>query len=213
MRYIEKTESPPSFEAWKNLADENWKPTYRDLRNPQKKQVHESLLAEQGGMCCYCGKEIDLTDSHIEHLIPQEQQAELALAYCNLHASCIREQSPDLPMHCGHAKGRDLDAARHVSPLDPACEQRFLYSLDGPIRAAEADDHAASYMIDLLKLDNPSLQNGRREVLAGAFTDEFLGSATEEELLALRRATRRRNGRLRSFAHVVARYVEQLVPS
>jgi uncharacterized protein (TIGR02646 family) len=156
-----------------------------------------------------------LTDSHIEHFVPQELQSDLALEYGNLHASCIREHSPDLPLHCGHAKSSELDRQRSISPLDPGCEKRFLYSLDGEVIAAVEQDGNATYMIGLLKLDNPSLQVRRRAALAGAFTVDFVGTATPDELVALREAARARNrdGRFRSFAHVVARYAEQLVQS
>jgi hypothetical protein len=36
MRYIAKENAPASFEEWKNLADEHWTPTYRNLRNPKR---------------------------------------------------------------------------------------------------------------------------------------------------------------------------------
>jgi hypothetical protein len=48
MKRIVKGAPPPSFEVWKGLASENWSPTYGDLQNPQKRELHRALLEEQG---------------------------------------------------------------------------------------------------------------------------------------------------------------------
>jgi uncharacterized protein (TIGR02646 family) len=97
MRYVAKADDPDSLVAWKSQANENWTPTYADLQNPEKRELHLALLTEQGGTCCYCGQQISVEESHIEHFIPQEARDDLALEYRNLHASCIRARSPRLP--------------------------------------------------------------------------------------------------------------------
>ena len=99
MRHIEKGEPPESFCAWTMLANDNWSPSFENLQNPEKAALHGALLAEQGGVCCYCGGRIDASRSHIEHFRPQEIYPHLALDYTNLHASCIRETSPGIPLH------------------------------------------------------------------------------------------------------------------
>ncbi|MEH1854525.1 MAG: hypothetical protein V7L11_23295 [Nostoc sp.] len=43
MKYIKKSEEPESFTVWKNLANEDWQPTWDDFRKPQKTDVHDSL--------------------------------------------------------------------------------------------------------------------------------------------------------------------------
>jgi len=55
------------------------------------------------------------------------------------------------------------------------------------------------------------LRNRREEVLKRTFDVDFLDSATELELQALRDAFLSRNGegKLQSFAHVLARYTAQ----
>jgi uncharacterized protein (TIGR02646 family) len=213
MRYVAKDEAPSSFTEWKGQANENWNPTYGNLRNPQKGDLHAALLAEQGGTCCYCGRQISLDESHIEHFVPQEESEQLALEYRNLHASCIRARSPKLPLHCGHAKDRYLDEKQSISPLDPTCEQRFRYLLDGELLPSEDVDGNAIYMIELLKLNIPSLRNRRQAVLAGVFDNEFLNSASDEELRKIFDAYRTRDvhGHFPDFAHVVARFADQLI--
>jgi uncharacterized protein (TIGR02646 family) len=212
MRYVAKGEGPASFTDWKDQANENWTPTYADLRNPQKRDLHTALLVEQGGTCCYCGRRISLDESHIEHFVPQEESEQLALEYGNLHASCIRARSPKLPLHCGHAKDRRLDEEQAISPLDPGCERRFRYLLDGGLLPAEDADTNAAYMIDLLRLNIPLLRNRRQAALAGMFDNDFLESASDEELKTVCNAYRSRDdqGQFEDFAHVIARFAEQL---
>lgn len=211
MKHVMKVAPAQEFESWKALANPDWAPTYENLQNPEKRALHESLLKEQGWVCCYCGRSIALNDSHIEHFQPQERYADLALSYENLHASCIRETAPSTPLHCGHAKGADFDEALQISPLDPQCEGRFAYTLKGRIIASDARDVQAMYMVDLLKLDIPFLFNRREEEVNRVFDPEFLASATADELLLLRDAFRRLDdaGRTQSFGHVLARFAEQ----
>lgn len=210
MKHVQKQEAPESFEQWKTLADANWQPTYADLQNPQKAQLQEALLSEQGWVCCYCGRSIEQANSHIEHFRPQEHYPDRALCYDNLHASCIRETSPGAPLHCGHAKGNAFDEALAVSPTNPDCEWQFRYTLDGQV--IPENDNAA-YMRDLLKLDIGFLNDRRAAVLQGVFDNDFLESANTDELNRLRKGYKRpdADGHLPDFGHVVARYVEQLM--
>lgn len=211
MKHVMKGASAPEFEAWKALANPDWTPTYANLQNPQKRALHVSLLKEQGWVCCYCGRSIAQQDSHIEHFRPQERYADSALSYENLHASCIRETEPGTPLHCGHAKGAGFDEVLQISPLDPQCEERFLYTLDGSILARDAADAQADYMVELLQLDISFLRNRREEEVNRVFDPAFLATVTADELRLLRDAFRRRDeaGRAQSFGHVLARFSEQ----
>lgn len=211
MKHVTKGSPAPDFEAWKVSDDPNWIPGYCDLQNPQKRKLHESLLSEQGWVCCYCGRHIDLQNSHIEHFRPQERYADLALNFENLHASCIRETQPGMPLHCGHAKGADFDEALQISPLDAHCESRFTYTLDGGIIPSDVADAQAAYMVELLKLDIAFLRNRRGSEVSSVFDAAFLATATLQELEALRDyfRTRSAEGKAQSFGHVLARFAEQ----
>ncbi|MBH2043142.1 retron system putative HNH endonuclease [Polaromonas sp.] len=211
MKHVMKGASAPEFETWKALENPDWTPTYENLQNPQKCALHASLLKEQGWVCCYCGRSIAQQDSHIEHFRPQERYPDLALSFENLHASCIRETEPGRPLHCGHAKGAGFDEALHISPLNPECEVRFLYTSKGSIIPSEASDAQASYMVELLQLDIKFLCNRREEEVNRVFDPEFLATVTADELRLLRDAFRRRDeaGRAQSFGHVLARFSEQ----
>lgn len=211
MNHVMKGMPEPVFEAWKVSADPNWAPSYSDLQNPEKRKLHESLLMEQGWVCCYCGREIAQHDSHIEHFRPQERYGNLALSHVNMFASCIRATEPGTPLHCGHAKGAGFDEVLHISPLDPQCESRFLYTLEGYIIASDVADTQADYMVELLKLDIPFLRNRREEEVSRVFDPAFLATVTDDELCALRDfyGSRDKQGRAPSFGHVLARFAEQ----
>lgn len=130
------------------------------------------------------------------------------------HISCIREVRPGAPLHCGHAKGKDFDEDRAISPLDADSEQRFMYSAqDGAIYPTHREDASAVYMTELLQLDISFLRGRRAEALKSVFNDEFMGSASDEELKKLAEAYRQpdASGRMTSFGHVLARYAEQLL--
>ena len=214
MKRVNKGTEPHAFTDWKAKANDEWQPSYGALQNPEKRALHEALLAEQIGVCCYCGRAISLTDSHVEHFRPQEAHEDLALEYTNLHASCIRETEPGAPLHCGHAKGSDFDDGKFISPLDADCEQRFIYSAqDGAIYPNNKDDDGAAYMAELLRLDVKFLRERRAEALKRAFVYQFVSSASAEDLVRLAQAYRQPDatGRLTGFGHVLSRYAEQLL--
>ena len=211
MKRVSKGISPAEFEDWKAQANDDWQPTYDDLRNPEKSILKAALLAEQGWVCCYCGQSIEDSGSHIEHFRPQSQRDDLALDYDNLHASCLRAVEPGRPLHCGHAKDDDFDEGCHICPTEPDCESRFVYTQLGQIAARHPDDAAASAMIKLLALDSPRLCSQREEKIKSTFDAAFLETVTADELKALRDAYRRPkpDGKLESFGHAIARYAEQ----
>lgn len=212
MKQTTKGESPAAFEAWKAQQNENWVPEYGLLQNPEKQILHTALLAEQGYLCCYCGRQIFIDDSHIEHFRPQRQFPQESLDYSNLHASCIRQSRPQAPLHCGHAKGEKYDQALAISPQDPECESRFVYTWVGGVRPAQGVDESARYMIDLLALDCPFLRNRREEALRRTFDLEFLATASTDELFRLAEGFRAPiAGRMAEFCHVIARFAEQQI--
>jgi uncharacterized protein (TIGR02646 family) len=105
VKYIKKGEEPGSFKTWKALArtTPNWGYSY--LQNPEKRELHEALIREQGYICCYCGMRIIRESSHIEHLKPQSlPDPDLSVDYTNLLASCQREREPKKPYIVGSLK-------------------------------------------------------------------------------------------------------------
>jgi uncharacterized protein (TIGR02646 family) len=178
MKFVEKGEEPQEFVSWKNLANDDWVPTYGALAGPPKQAVHRALLAEQGWLCCYCESQIDEKDSHIEHLRPQSDPAVDPLDFSNMLCSCQRDTRKGEPLHCGNAKDDWYDENLFVTPVDPGCEARFAYTGDGRILPAQQDDAAAMETIERLALGIPKLNARRAEAIA-PFLDDGL---TDEEL-------------------------------
>lgn len=211
MKHVTKGVAPASLQFWKTTATPEWTPSYAELPQEEKRSLHNALLTEQGRVCCYCGRRIAADDSHIEHFRPQAMHPDLALAYENLHASCIRLTKPNEPLHCGHAKSGKFDEALHISPLDPDCEARFSYALNGETIATDPADSKVAYMTGLLKLNHASLSNRRRDAINRTFDPDFLVDASEADMARLRDAFRTPDaqGHARDFGHVVARFAEQ----
>ncbi|MEH2001920.1 MAG: retron system putative HNH endonuclease [Nostoc sp.] len=169
MKYIKKSEEPESFTVWKNLANEDWQPSWDNFSKPQKTDVHDSLLREQGFICCYCGRRITKEISHIEHLKPRKTHHNLALKYTNLLASCQRERERKEPLHCGSKKDEWYDENLMVSPLDINCTEFFRYTEDGQVLSTEVLEKksAADTTIDKLDLNIDKLKKMRSDAIEG----------------------------------------------
>ncbi len=185
MKHIKKGEAPESFANWKKLENENWTPTYDDLRGEVKTDLHHSLLREQGYICCYCGMRIAVDSSHLEHLKPQSSYQYLALEYTNLLASCQRESKKSEPVHCGKKKDDWYDERLMVSPLEANCAEFFRYLGYGEILPTDEADKkdAAAKTIDKLGLDIDKMRAMRREAIDGIL--EAIEGLTGEEIQLL----------------------------
>ncbi len=180
MKHIIKGSEPTKFVAWKALANAEWQPTYPDLRGEEKAAVKTALMEEQGYICCYCERELDNEDSHIEHIIPQSENSSAALDFSNMACSCQKPKIKGLPLHCGNKKDNWYEANSFVSPLDHDCERCFAFTGDGHIHPAEHRKEAAKETISHLGLDIPKLV-ALREAAIAPFQDESLTSDEAQE--------------------------------
>lgn len=227
MRYINKGEEPESFTTWKALANEDWTPTYDDLRGQEKTELYNALLREQGFICCYCGmritrelsdigedtSDIDRDSCHIEHLQPQSIYPELALEYKNLLASCQAERNkvPPPPVRCGYKKEDWYDENLIVSPLDANCVDYFRYSASGEILPTDASDKqaAAKTTIEKLGLDIDKLRAMRSAAIDGALL--AIQGLTDEEIQLLAQGFELLNdeGKYQPFCFAIAYILNQ----
>jgi uncharacterized protein (TIGR02646 family) len=217
MRYIKKGQEPQSFTDWKSQENDDWKPTYSDLRGQIKSEVHDALLKEQGYTCCYCGMKINIDISHIEHLQPQnekdrKQPKNLALAidFSNLIASCgfsesykisDPEQKYETVLHClQHCGCKRGNKPLSVSPLQVDCAEFFRYTGSGEIRPAEDPDkqQAASETIQTLNLKHENLTAMRESAIIGAL--QGLEELTTADLEMLIKSYEQPNQQAFSFA-------------
>jgi uncharacterized protein (TIGR02646 family) len=173
MKFIAKGNEPQAYAQWKAQANANWTPTYAILGGAPKHALKQRLMAEQGFICCYCERELTEGDSHIEHFRPQSDIAVDPLDFNNMLCSCNPEPGRGRPSHCGNLKDDWFDPNLLISPLDPACENRFSFTGDGHIKAAIETDLAATETVNRLGLDIQRLVALRSGVI-DAFLDDSL---------------------------------------
>jgi uncharacterized protein (TIGR02646 family) len=175
MKHIVKDQNTPLFDEWMALANDDWQPTYGKggLRGAEKKELKDSLMKEQGYICCYCERQLTDDDSHIEHFNPQSNNAVNPLDYTNMLCSCQDQLKKGEPRHCGISKDNWFDKDLLISPLNSNCEGGFAYTADGKIQPADEFDAAATKTIEKLKLDIGIL-NERRKKAIEPFLDEEL---------------------------------------
>lgn len=187
MKYINKSQPPQDFIEWKNKINEHWQPNWNNFQKPEKTLVHESLLKEQGFICCYCGRRINQTDSHIEHLKPRNKYPDLILDYTNFLASCQGESEmpPTIPVHCGHKKRGWYEETLMVSPLDNNCADFFHYTDDGQILPTKdsTKQSAAKETIARLALDIDKLKRMRERAIEGIL--EIIDTLSNDEIRKL----------------------------
>lgn len=168
MKYIKKNGPPKSLEIYKAIEGA----CFNDMPSEIKEELRASLIAEQGGICCYCGKRI-LPDYHsiIEHLLPKslKQYQHLQLEYSNLLCSCdggesdrtgkTKAQKKVFPPYCDSKKNNRIIK---VTPLTEDCESYFLYDEEGHIygKTAEAEE-----TIEILGLNCSTLVNQRKAAI------------------------------------------------
>lgn len=155
MIYIQKGEEP---EWLIEFRKKHPKANYGSEEFGQyRKLIKETLIREQKGLCAYCCGRIHMETSHNEHIEPQNPKkfvSKRSLDYYNLVASCEGFKGEKT---CGRHKENDYDETKFVSPLNPECEEKFVYYADGIM---EGD----SYTVDLLNLNSYELRNARKAV-------------------------------------------------
>lgn len=146
-----------------------------------RERVLEALLRDQGYLCAYTLKRIEVESSHIEHLKPQsvceaEDAQRQAKGRGCMHedvdwhnmVACFPPPNAPQPEYGAVVKDQWWDAVLFVSPLSQSCEQRFRYLRDGGLEAAVEGDMAAGETIRRLKLDSPRLAELRRNAILAA---------------------------------------------
>jgi uncharacterized protein (TIGR02646 family) len=174
-------------------------------------------------VCAYCGQGLkgDRSDSHIDHFWPQQyfnpqsmpDRPDRTLDYENFFASCGPPGLPTavgrIPSTCGDHKGNWFDPTNYIMPSHVGCEQRFSYGANGQIMPASPTDAAAANMISVLNLNEPALQYQRQQIIIGIeqaiAAGDFTLATRDDEIAAWRRPN---DGKLKSFGHVAARYLE-----
>lgn len=207
MRYITKGEEPLELQRYKKTPGV----CFDNMDSDTKQAVKKSLLNEQGHICCYCGRRIDLNEHTIlEHLLPRgiPQYRCLELNYDNILASCDGGQeerangNKRFPLHCDSKKENNI---LPISPLEQDCKSCFIFDEDGVIYPSKENDTDAKETIRILGLDNSYLNHCRKAAI-DAYRD--LEQTTEEWDNDLNRLNRLFDNELIEFCFVVENYIE-----
>lgn len=210
MRHISKRAQIPSkFKEWLDQANQDWQPTWAGLSGEPKEDLDDSLLAEQGHICCYCGWRVGVieSDHHIEHVVPGRSATDPgALDYRNLLISCgpvwqdAREQPiRSGPRHLQHCGGHRGETPLPISPLLVDCTDYFIYTDDGRVIPSHRNRELAQQTIDILNLKADWLSRRRAAAI------QALEGLSVVELQRLRsRCNQIIDGFLSEFCFVVA---------
>ena len=143
--------------------------------------IKSALLKEQGFICAYTLKRIDLDTCHIEHLKPEElcrKHMEEGIAtvsdldYANMVACFPKDPPKGIPKekYFGAIKKDDYwdnDGKDYILPIHPNCEDHFTYNKKGEIVGNTANGNNT---IKLLALDHKDLVYNRRRAI-----ENFIG--------------------------------------
>ena len=210
MRHIRKGQEPQSLTDWKAIASDTPNCHYRDLRKPEKPELHQALLQEQGFICCYCERRIDLLSSHIEHLKPQCDCTDAeTVDFTNLLACCQGEGEISLkPEHCGQKRGNQ---ALKITPLNPACVNAFAFTEDGQILAnsTQVTHEAAMSVIEVLGLNIRKLQRMRESAIQQSLADFDSFTDAEKQKLIQFYESVNASGRHEEFCSAIAHVLKQ----
>jgi len=188
MKYIQKGNGPHIYTRWCTDVTGTAKEDYRELPLAEKEALLGALIQEQGELCAYTMRRIADDSSHVEHIKPQvvcrAHGVGEDLRYANLVACFPRNGMKARYRYGAQHKDNwwDNGGALFVSPLHPACEQRFNFDIDGTISPVR-DNPAAIVTIEVLSLDHESLTEDRKRVI-----EEFIFGPTGDAALSAAQA-------------------------
>jgi uncharacterized protein (TIGR02646 family) len=170
MKQIKKTVAPYEYIKWCNIQkDLGVNYNFKRLPNPPKENFHEFLLREQGFICGYTMKRVNLKISHLEHFKPQhvciQEGPGKDLDYYNLIACFPKDGMKSNCRYGAQAKDKwwENNGVDFLSPVNDACELRVIFNMNGEISSTNNHDLKAQNTISILKLKDPALTNDRKK--------------------------------------------------
>lgn len=141
-------------------------PRWDELPSAVLDAVRKQLFQAQRGLCCYCGRRLDLETAgrtHVEHVIPRSDPSVDPFEWSNLALSCDGGNADESTPHCDHAKGsQKLD---YVEPFERPTFEVTKLKASGTlgVRRPEAERD----VVEVLRLNSKSLVD-RREAAVRA---------------------------------------------
>lgn len=132
-----------------------------------KEELKQSLLLEQGYICCYCMRRIPEKSSpymKVEHYKCQDHFQNLQLDYRNLLGACTgNEGHPKKLQTCDTQKANETLT---INPLttNPSCETLFKFNSEGEMSSISDNEAVDKQINAILNLNMQSLKDARKEV-------------------------------------------------
>ena len=192
-----------------------------------KLQLKQSLLEDQGYLCCYCNRLLIFDPSsdqssventlptEVEHLATVTLQPKRALDYTNLMVSCDggrldpsgkqKKNVPEKHLTCNAARG---SKPLNVTPEQPDCEVRVQYALNGE---AFGMDSKADDTVTLLNLKKFS--EDRRKAIEGWIYEsgdiESGYISRSEAIQCIQQLQEKHNGKFYSFSSAIIQIIQR----
>jgi len=172
VKFIRKGRKPPTLAKFeRDNASTSHMLEYDALPRIVKRELSNRMLKEQGRLCAYTMRRIganvvaEAPDFHIEHILSRSRRPELQLDYLNMILCAPGVDQPVCAWGARLKGNTEVGDSNFVSPLRADCEARFLYRLDGHLRATDDRDEAANSTIKILNLNHRELVEQRLAAL------------------------------------------------
>jgi uncharacterized protein (TIGR02646 family) len=205
MKFIEKklSNQPASLVLYKKT---DIYPSYDKYR--EKDDLRHALLHEQGYICCYCMRKIDIRNMIIEHFKSQFGFEDLALNFDNMLASCTGGENGNV-QHCDETKSHNLLT---INPMDKV--QMAKIKFDGAGRVFLDDENLTKDELEgILNLNNQNLLK-ERKVILDALTKQIqtkfgTKTATKPFIQSQLNKWSSRNGKFKPMCQVAVYYLQK----
>ncbi len=149
--------------------------TYDDGPKEMKREILESLIAEQYGLCCYCQQRITIDSASVEHKLSQKKHPNMALDYGNMAGVCsCTEGQPHIRQYCDDFKG-EKDFTFDLSDI----EALIKYEPNGIIKSIDSVlDNQINNVLNL----NQQYLVARRKAQYQAYVDYMSKNPTKGDL-------------------------------
>lgn len=208
MKLIKKNQEPQSLTFHK-------KQEYATYENyPEKSELRQSLLEEQGYICCYCMARIAENKMRIEHWQPQSKNSLLELDYSNLLAACQGgEGGSKRQYHCDKSKGEDEILVHPNEAIGMNCETLVKFRRNGIVYSD--NEQVDREINDILRLNIQNLVEARAAVLDSfkkVILEKYAGSLNKQKLQKIFDSLCvKKDGKYNEYCRVALTYLEQRI--
>jgi uncharacterized protein (TIGR02646 family) len=198
MKFIEKGTEPAEWKAYRSTPG---------VAFSAIAELQESLLKEQGNLCCYCMTRIDEGKMKVEHWKPRKAYPELILEYSNLMAACTGDFCSE--QHCDTLKGHTEIA---INPVDKKNNVEAIIKYSWSTGAIEVAEPYRMDVYETLNLNHPILRENRKKTLDALFkvlstNKKYTESEYNKQLKKF--TDRDKQGMFHPYCMIIVRFLEK----